>query len=219
MENLPIILQLHTPDELIYLSNLAHWIEGAFFAVVVIIAFVQTTGIYRANWLKFAWPSLILLAGLFLPIFSYSHHWNEMGLAWKATIMDAQQRQHFYIAIIAIIAGAMELYSLKAYKLWPKMAFPAAFLIIGLLFITHEQHGTSEAVMRAAAIHQYIGISLILASVFRAAEIWTKGRLKLAAYLWMLFLLIASGLLISYREPEGAYQIEMKPQNNLQIMH
>ncbi len=219
MENLPIILQLHTLDELIYLSNLGHWVEGALFAMVVIIAFVQITGIYRANWLKYAWPSLMLMAGLFLPIFSFSHHFNEMGLAWKATITDAQQRQHFYLAILATVAGAAELYSLKTDKLWPKAAFPIVLLIIGVLFLTHEQHGTSEAVVRAVTIHRYLGASFILAGVFRAVEVLGKGRLKLAAYAWMLFLLIASGLLISYREPEGAYQFEMKPQNNSQIMH
>ncbi len=217
MENLPLILQLHTLEELIYLSNLAHWIEGGLFSAVVIIAFVQATGIYRASWLKYVWPSLILAAGLFLPIFSFSHHWNEMELAFKATIYDAQQRQHLYIAIIVTVAAALEFYSIKTDKLWAKVAFPAGLLIIGLLFLAHQQHGTSEAVMNAVIIHRYLGASLILAGIFRMVEVLGKSKMKLAAYLWMIFLAVASGLLISYREPEGAYQIEVKPQNNLRM--
>ena len=94
MEHLSLLLQLHTQEELIFFSNLAHWIEGGLFFFVAIVAFLHAIGYFKAKWTDYLWPTIILMAGLFLPIFTFSHHFDEMELAWKATIFDPQQRQH-----------------------------------------------------------------------------------------------------------------------------
>lgn len=202
MESLTIVLKLHTPEELAFYSNIAHWIEGAIFLIVAVIALLQILG-YLKNKL-YLWPSLILIAGLFLPIFSYIHHLDELGLAWKATIYDPQQRQHMFMAILMSIAGFSELMRLKYRESLWKFVLPIALGIIGILFLTHPQHGTSEAVLQAALIHKYLGSVLVLSGVFRALEMLWYNR-KWLAYPWLLFLAIAAVLLISYREPEGAY--------------
>ena len=202
MESLPIALKLHTPEELAFYSNVAHWIEGVIFLIVAMIVLLQIFG-YLKNRL-YLWPSLILIAGLFLPIFSYIHHLDEPGLAWQATIYDPQQRQHMFMAILMSIAGFSELRRLKYRESLWKFLLPGVLATIGILFLTHPQHGTSEAVMQAALIHKYLGSVLVLSGVFRGVEMLQPNQ-KWLKYPWVIFLTIAGILLISYREPEGAY--------------
>lgn len=202
MESLAIILKLHTPEELVFYSNIAHWIEGAIFLIVAGIALVQIFGYWKNK--PYLWPSLILIAGLFLPIFSYIHHWDELGLAWQATIYDSQQRQHMFMAILMSVAGFTELLHLKYQQSGWKFVLPLVLVTIGVLFLTHPQHGTSEAVMQATLIHKYLGSVLVLSGFFRGAEMVWSNR-KWLAYPWIIFLTLAAILLISYREPAGAY--------------
>ena len=199
MESLSIILQLHTPEELILYSNIAHWVFGAIFLIVSGIALMQALGYWKSR--PYLWPMLVLIAGLFLPVFSFFHHWNELGFVWQAMIGDPQQRQHLIMAILLGIAGIFELKSKR------KLVFPAVLVIIGIMFIVHPQHGAGEAVMRASIIHQYLGVILILTGISRSAEmLWPKR--KWLAYPWIFFLAIAAILLISYREPANAYQLD-----------
>lgn len=202
MESLAIVFKIHTPEELVLYSNIAHWVEGGIFLLVAAIALLQIFG-YLKNKL-YLWPSLILIAGLFLPIFSFIHHLDELGLAWQATIYDPQQRQHMFMAILMSIGGFSELMRLKYRESLWKFILPIVLATIGVLFLTHPQHGTNEAVLQAALIHKYLGSVLVLSGVFRAAEMLWPNR-KWLAYPWLIFLTIAAVLLISYREPEGAY--------------
>lgn len=202
MESLAIILKLHTPEELVFFSNIAHWTEGALFFVVVGIAILQLFGYFRDK--LYLWPSLILIAGLFLPLFTFSHHLEELGLAWQASILDPQQRQHMLMAILLTIAGLSELLRLKYRKSAWKFVLPIVLGIIGILFVIHPQHGTSEAVMQATLIHKYLGSALILSGLFRLAEMLWQHR-RWLAYPWLFLLAIAAVFLISYREPVGAY--------------
>lgn len=202
MESLVIVLKLHTPEELVSYSNIAHWIEGGIFITVAGIALLQIFGYWKNR--LYLWPSLILTAGLFLPLFVFSHHMGELGLAWEATMYDPQQRQHMLIAILLSIAGFSELMYLKYQGFGWRFVFPVALATIGILFLTHPQHGTSEAIVQATLIHKYLGTILVLSGIFRGAEMLWQNR-RWLAYPWLVFLIIAAVLLISYREPEGAY--------------
>lgn len=220
MEPLAIVYKLHTPEELQLLSNVAHWIEGGLFLIIAIIVILQTLGYLRSQKAQYLWPVIILTAGIFLPLFSFSHHFNELALAWKATIYDSQQLQHMIMAILITIAGIAEVAYLRGQgkNRFLQFVFPLVVGIIGIMFIAHPQHGTSEAVLRAATIHKYLGAVLILAGVFKALEVVKRSTQKWLTFSWVLFLTIAAILLISYREPEGAYMLnptnEYGPQMN-----
>ncbi len=213
MDSLAIILQLHTPDELQFFSNLAHWIEGGLFALVSVLAVLVAAKFAKGKAWKYSWPILILAAGLFLPLFLFTHHFDELALAWKATILDAQQRQHMFMAILLIMAGGAEIRYLRSNRNITALqsVTPVVLAVIGILFFTHPQHGTSEAVLRTAAIHQWLGFTLIIAGILKFAEVLWVNQYPWLAYPWIVFLFITSLLLISYREPEGAYQIESMP--------
>jgi hypothetical protein len=109
------------------------------------------------------------------------------------------------MGVLATVGGAAE-FALAARGGAPVLGFvwPAALGIVGGMFVAHTQHGTHAAVDRALRYHRVLGGTLIAAAlsalldVLSPAAFWT--------YLWPLIVLLAASLLISYREPEGAWE-------------
>ena len=107
------------------------------------------------------------------------------------------------MAAAIAVAGAAE--SLR--ESGPAWAYvwPAALILIGVMFLVHEQHGTSEAAAKAGWLHRLLGITLIVAGLLKGGEVITGARLL--AMLWPFALLAAAGQLLIYREPAGAYEM------------
>jgi hypothetical protein len=78
-------------------------------------------------------------------------------------------------------------------------------LVIGVTLLFHTQYGTPEAVAESMRKHHYQGASVILVALFRTADILWQHK-KWLAYPWIIFLFITAALLITYREPYGAYR-------------
>ena len=108
------------------------------------------------------------------------------------------------MAAAIAVAGAAEL--LRGGLPALGYVFPAAILLVGGLFVIHEQHGTSEAAAKAVGQHRILGVTAISAGLLRVIEIVTGTGLL--AILWPLALLTAAVQLILYCEPEGAYEAE-----------
>jgi hypothetical protein len=208
----------HTPAEMQHISNLAHWIEGAVLGTAALIALAQGRTQARAESAarvghvraRYAWPSLVLTAGVaLLAYLLLPHH----GLAnateqWRFVFGDPQQRQHVIVAALAVVGGGAELLfrtgSVRAAS-W-QLVWPAAVAVVGLMFAMHTQHGTDEAVMRAVRAHRLLGALLVATGVLRVAELAWGARARWLAFSWALTLLGAAVVLVLYREPKGAYQ-------------
>jgi len=186
----------HTPDELRRASDLAHRVEGILLLAVAVLAIAGN--VFGIAWASTAWPVLVLTAGLLLLIAIYPRHpVGDWPLIWH----DPQQRQHTLIALAMVVAGIAEL--LRPGQAGLGWVWPGALLLAGVLFITHAQHGTGEAVRKAVRRHRILGATLILAGLM-AAAVWASNP-ALAA-LWPVVLLVAALQLLLYREPEGAYE-------------
>jgi hypothetical protein len=180
----------HTAEEMRRLSNLGHLVEGIVLAAVGVLALLHGFGV---AWASTAWPLLILLSGVVLLGLIYPLHPPS---DWPTLWRDPQQRQHTIIAAVLAVAGTTELLRGGGY------VWPAALLVIGVLFLTHTQHG--RAVARAVLLHRILGITMIGAGLLRAIEVGTGAGVF--AFLWPLALLAAAAQLIVYREPEGAFE-------------
>jgi hypothetical protein len=208
----------HTPQEMQQISNLAHWIEGAVLGAAALIALSQARTQARAEPVapagrvraRYAWPSLVLIAGVaLLAYLLLPHH----GLAnatqqWGFVFGDPQQRQHVIVAALAIVGGGAELLFRTGHvrsAAW-QLVWPAVVIAVGLMFAAHTQHGTDEAVVRAVREHQVLGALLVATGLLRVAELAWGARAHWLAFSWGLTLLGASVVLALYREPEGAYQ-------------
>lgn len=208
METMQLVLQLHSPEELQYFSNLAHWTEGFLFAVIVLIALLETLGKIKS---KLIWPSILFFSGLFLPIFMFAHHTgSEFKLAWDATFLIPEQRQHFFMALLLMIGGGSELLMRKKYNnsILLKMVLPLSLIIIGSLFLFHPQHGNAADMMRVVTIHKYLGLSIIATGIFKGLSEFLKVRQL--AYIWILFMVISASLLLTYREADMSYLAELE---------
>ena len=202
-------MELQTPEELQWLSNLAHWIEGGMFAVVALIALFQAFGYLQAKGAQYLWPGLILAAGVFLPLYILLQRGLDgIDVTWNLVVRDPQQREHFLMALLLLAAGLAEVLDrakLVETKL-RKFVAAAAFSAIGILFIFHTEYGTPEAVAESVLKHRYLGLVIALAGLFKAAEVAWHRRFKWLAFPWIALLLLAAAILLTYREPEGAYR-------------
>lgn len=202
-------MELQTPEELQWISNLAHWIEGSMFGTVAVIALFQALGYAKSKGAQYLWPGLIVVAGVFLPAYILLQRGlNEIGITWNLVIRDPQQRQHLIMALLFLTAGSTETLIRKKVlraEAW-KFVSPVALMTIGTMLLFHTQYGTPEAVAEAMRKHAYLGYVVILVGLSKAAEVLWCRKFKWLAFPWIALLSVAALLLLSYREPEGAYR-------------
>jgi hypothetical protein len=206
------IAPFHTAEEMRELSNWAHWAEGAVLAVAACIALAQAAGYLRGARARYAWPAVITSAGAFLLVYLlFPHHgFPRAPVQWAFIFGDAQQRQHLLFSILTLGGGGAELlYRTGRLRDWRwQLAWPAAAVLIGVMFAAHTQHGTAEAVQQAALVHRYLGVLLVMTGLLRTADVLSGTRLRWLAISWGLTLLSAAVALGMYREPAGAYRTE-----------
>ena len=200
---------LQTPEQLQWASNLAHWIEGAMFAIVAVIALLQALGYLKSKGAQYLWPGLVLISGVFLPAYILLQRGpGGIGTTWNLVIRDPQQLEHFMMALLLLATGLAEV--LDRAKLLEtklrKFVAPAAFVVIGFLLFVHTEYGTPEAIADSVANHRYQGAVIVLAGLLKVAEVLWQRRFKWLAYPWIAMLFVAALLLITYREPKGAYR-------------
>ena len=202
-------MESQTPEQLQWISNLAHWIEGGMFATVALIALLQALGYAQSKAAQYLWPGLILVAGVFLPAYILLQRgFDGIGLTWNLVIEDPQQREHFLMALLLLAAGLAEVLDRAKLLLTRlrKFVAPAAFVAIGLLFVFHTEYGTPEAIAESVTKHRYLGLVIAIAGLFKAADgLWRK-KFRWIAFPWIAMLFIAALILITYREPAGAYR-------------
>lgn len=200
------VAPLHTADEMRAMSDLAHSIVGALLALAAAAALAQAV---RRPWRGAAllfWPGLIGAAGLFLLVYLlFPHHGSDHALEqWRWVFTDGQQRQHVVLGSLALAAGAAEIWSTRRAAAALKLVWPGVAALAGLAFLAvHPQHGASSSVHEALLVHRLIGGLLVATGAFRCGEIAFGARWL--GPLWPLTLLGAALLLLTYREPPGAF--------------
>lgn len=214
------------------ISNFAHWVEGAFIALLAIVALLEALGRLGAGKQRYLWPILVFTAGAFLAItLLFPHHGLDLARAQIEFVWnDPQQRQHVFIAFALLAAGVAEYLRRRRPEWdvsWLRFVWPAATASIGLSFLLHTQHGSGEAIAAATRIHQVLAILLLSAGVVGAGDAAVRRRKRSLAVAWPVLLLMAAVVLIAYREPAGAYEEGHRvhssaariPHENLIVLH
>lgn len=202
-------MDAQTPEQLQFVSNLAHWIEGALFAVIASIALIRALGYARWNGAQYLWPLLIVIGGLFLPAYIVLQNGlNQIGERWSFIANDPQQLEHFAMALLLVLAGIGEIIGeANSYQPFWKLMAPGALIAIGSLLFLHTEYGTPEAIAESVTQHRYQGSLVVLVGISKVADVLWQRRVKWLAYPWIVLLFITALMLIRYREPEGAYRV------------
>ncbi|HQU91802.1 MAG TPA: hypothetical protein PLK77_05865 [Pyrinomonadaceae bacterium] len=213
-------MELQTPEQLQFASNLAHWIEGVVFAIVAIIALLRARNYFTWKGAEYLWPSLIVMAGLFLPAYIFLQGGlSRVADTWRFSVNDPQQREHFLMAAFLVLAGAAEIAAeakIVQGTIW-RLITPGALVAIGIVLLVHTEYGTVEAIAESVTEHRYQGILVILVGLFKGAEALWRHRFRWLAYPWIVVLFITALLLTSYREPPGAYRTAYDSHKRLMI--
>lgn len=138
-------MELQRPEQLQWISNVAHWIEGGMFGVVALIALFQALGYGQSKGAQYLWPGLILVAGIFLPAYILLQRGLDgIGITWNLVIRDPQQREHFLMALLLLAIGSAETLIRRAVlrsEVW-RFVSPVALVLIGILLLFHTEYGT-----------------------------------------------------------------------------
>lgn len=188
------------------------------FATVAVIALLQALGYAQSKGAQYLWPGLILIAGIFLPAYILLQRgFDRIGITWNLVIRDPQQREHFLMALLLLAAGLAEVLDRAKLLVTNLLKFvaPAAFVAIGLLFVFHTEYGTPEAIAESVLKHRYLGVVIAMAGLLKAADVLWRKRFKWLAFPWILLLFVAALMLITYREPPGAYKTSASAQQGI----
>lgn len=196
----------HPPEFLRRASTIAHRVLGGLAGVAGVLALGQgISGNSRA--LHVWWSGTITVLGLLFVLFLLFHHGLRLLPAWLADLSeDPQQRQHLTMGLLIVAGGFAEFVRAQG---WTTSAiagyvWPLALVIIGILFVRHPQHGTEAALTRSVRFHRNLGLTLILAGLLAGGSVLRPAGIAMT--LWPVVLIVGALLLVSYREPEGAWE-------------
>ena len=192
---------LHSPEEIVRLSNAAHAAEGILLLILGGIVASQGFGYLRKAWQRYLIPFVGLLASLALAGFLFLDHYNELGAAWQAINQDMQQKQHWYMGTLLGLGSIIEFIAIKRNAKLLRLALPAAVAIIGVLFLVHPQHGSSDGAARALLIHRVVGTSLLIGALAQALTVIRSKYPKWLPIITASAFILSGGLFLGYREP------------------
>jgi len=140
-------------------AEIAHWLFAAgflFFGLVLLAEAIVGRAVFRRRrWRAYLWPSLALVAGVWLWV-----------IAIFSTFSTLHLLAHSIWAQAATGAGAVELARVRGrlHSSYWSLVTAGALLISGGSFLVHEQNGWLFS--RSAFLHHVIGWTLVAASLF-----------------------------------------------------
>jgi len=208
-------LKIHTTAEWVQYSALGHWIIGGFIALIFIISILER---FKIRWgtvfIKYISPLAIILSGLGLSIVDAIYHAiYSPSAVWYLLTHISQFGQHFWIGILLLVAGVAEWIRTHRNKQALSFVVPMVIFLVGTIFFFHQQLGVVPSVRESMNWHMFFGAMLVIGATFRILDILFFEEKKWFFILWIVAVLIGSGMMATYHEPEGSYQL---PVNNIQ---
>lgn len=114
------------------------------------VGFLVLAGFFSPNLhkLRYVWPALFLLAGIFLAVWSDAEIWPRGNLSWGWLLHhDHEAGQHKIYALILVAIGTIEY--LRACdclnRFWRAWAFPALAIFGAVFLLVHDHTASSGA--------------------------------------------------------------------------
>ncbi len=180
-------------------ETLVHWMYGAFFATVGVLALLAEND--RRTSLRLAWPGLVVVAAILLFLDPWLFHGYRGGVRGAAAEVENVQR--WQLAGAMLLVGALELLAVRG-KLPPKAAGLAWLVALpaAVLLHLHAQPGGGAELAVVLFQHRLMAIALLALGVsgvlagFKPTP-WLRVR--------NVAILILAGLLLAFTDVPGAH--------------
>lgn len=173
--------------------------------MVVLMGLAELTHVLRVSafsWVRLMLPSALIVAGLFLLVWSDHEAWPVGSLSFMQTFAggDHEILQHKIYGILALVVGSVELFrriGRIGHKAWAS-PLPLMAIVGGLMLFGHS-HGFHPSAGKIAFHHAIMGTMAVTAGSSKLASAWAGLREASAKWEWVwvsLILLIGVQLLI-----------------------
>ena len=172
---------------------------------VVLMGLTELSYVLRVpalRWARLMLPSALMLAGLFLLVWSDHEAWPVGSLSFLETFTggDHEILQHKIYGILALAVGSVELFrrmGRMGHKAW---ASPLPFMaIVGGLMLFGHSHGFHPSAEKIAIHHAVMGTMAVTAGSSKLMSAWAGLKESSSKWEWVwvsLILLIGVQLLI-----------------------
>jgi hypothetical protein len=202
-------LKIHTTAEWVQYSALGHRIIGGFIALVFITSILERFK-FRSSTVfsKYISPIVLIVLGLGLSIVDAIYHaiYNPSAV-WYLLTHISQFGQHFWIGVLLLVAGIAEWIRTHRNKQVLSFVVPVVIFLVGTIFFFHQQLGVVPSVRESMNWHMFFGAMLVIGATFRVLDILFFEEKKAFFIFWIVAVLIGSGMMATYHEPEGSYQL------------
>jgi putative copper resistance protein D len=188
-------------------SERNHHIAGF---MVVLMGLAELSHLLRVSalsWGRLLLPSALMLAGLFLLIWSDHEAWPIGTLSFAETFAggDHEILQHKIYAILAVGVGGVELFRRLGrigHKAWAS-PLPLMAIVGGLMLFGHS-HGFHPSADKIAMHHAIMGTMAVTAGSSKLVSSWIEPRQRSAGtrweWVWACLILLIGAQLLVYSE-------------------
>lgn len=183
----------HLPEDKAY-SEFMHQLNGIFVLLLGILALVERK-LPNGGLLRWGWPVLFLLSGVFLVVQSDRSSWpiGEKGL--MESLQDPMTLQHKIAAAILLLLGLSELFLRAGWRQeslgW---VFPLLAISAGVLLLVHGHSGHQESSIYMQ--HILMGGTAMSIGVTKFLSLRSRN----SAPVWLFLILLLGLELLFYTE-------------------
>lgn len=183
-----------SPEDKAY-SEFMHQLNGVFVLLLGILAILEQR-LTNSGLLRWGWPLLFLLSGIYLVLQSDQDGWPIGDKGLIESLQDPVIFQHKIAAVILLLLGFSELFMRTRWR-QPLLAgvFPLLAVSAGILLFLHAGH-TGHHSPKIYWQHLGMGGTAMSVGVTR----FLSGRLKASERLWPFLILLLGLELLFYRE-------------------
>jgi len=188
-------------------SEFNHRLAG-FFVLIggVIILAERESG---RTWLRFAWPIIFALAGVFLLAWSDTELWPFGPKSWSTQLAnDGEVLQHKTFAVILLVLAVIELQKVRG-KLtasWAACVFPVLAIGGSVLLLFHQHnggmHGANHMEVMARIQSEHTGYATAGVGI-GLSKAFSETRSRWQPFfqrLWPALMMVLGALLLTYVE-------------------
>ena len=178
--------------------------------MVLLMGFAELSHVLRLSslrWARLLLPSAMLVAGLFVMIWSDHEAWPIGSLSFAETFAggDREILQHKMYGILALGVGSVELFRRLGqigHKAWAS-PLPLMAILGGLMLFGHS-HGVHPSAQKIAMHHAIMGTMAVTAGSTKLVSSWVMPTERSGAtnweWVWVALILLIGAQLLIYSE-------------------